>query len=104
MNGLTLNATHITTATVDTLTDHCHGERELLISGYMSTDTDLAVARGEVIDALMYDTNGNDSARFPFVGRELEAAITAEVANIHESDLITGDEDDERLVWVRLHW
>jgi hypothetical protein len=104
MNGLTLHATHITTATVDMLTDHCHGDRELLVSGYMSNDTDLTVARGEVVDALLYDTNGNDPDRLPFVATELEAAITAEVNNIPKSDLISTDEDEERLVWIRLHW
>jgi hypothetical protein len=104
MHGLTLHATHVTTATADTLTDHCNSDRELLISGYMSADTDLSVARGEVIDALLHDTNGNDPERLPFVATELEAAITAEVGNIHESDLITDDEEEERLVWIRLHW
>jgi hypothetical protein len=104
MNGFTLTATHITTATVDTLTDHCHGDRELLISGYMSADTDLTVARGEAIDALLYDTNGNSVERLPFVASELESAITAVVNNIHESDLITSDEEEDRLIWIRLHW
>jgi hypothetical protein len=104
MNGLTLNATHVATTTVDMLTDHYHGKRELLISSYMSNDTDLTFARGEVIDALLYDATGNDPDRLPFVAVELEAAITAEVNNIHESDLITSDAYEERLVWVRLHW
>jgi hypothetical protein len=70
----------------------------------MSADTDLAGARGEVIAALLYDTNGNDPDRLPFVAAELETAITAEVSNIHESDLISDDEEEERLVWIRLHW
>jgi hypothetical protein len=104
MNGLTLHATHVTTATVDTLTDHCHGDRELLISGYMSNDTDLAIARGEMIDALLYGIDGYSVDRLPFVASELEAAVTAEVADLHESDLISEDEEEERLVWVRLHW
>jgi hypothetical protein len=104
MNGLTLNATHVATTTVDMLTDHYHGKRELLISSYMSAATDIAVARGEVIDALLYDTNGNTLEELPFVAVALESAITAAVNNIHESDLISDDEDEERLVWVRLHW
>jgi hypothetical protein len=104
MNSFTLNATHVTTATVDTLTDHCHGDRELLTSCWMTADPDLATARESVIDMLLDDCNGHDADRLPFVGKALETAIESAVSTIHESDLISDDDDDDRLIWVRLSW
>jgi hypothetical protein len=100
MHGLTLNATYITTATVDTLTDHCNGDHELLISSYMSADPDLAVAGDDVIASLLYKCNGADFERLPFVATEVEAALTAVIASIPSSDLISDDEDEDRMVWV----
>lgn len=101
MNELTIS--YVSTCMIDMATDHHHRDNELLISACMSLETDPNIARGEIVDELLTEIDGGMSFP-PVTGNELFRQVAAIVETIHESDVITEYDDEDRRVWILISW